>query len=147
MWDYPFNCNALDSAKMAPSTVYQKDSSTSSEQGTDDQITSDTASCSAASTSVQCNDIQPADAISSISSTSFPSDCSSVCSQSPGFTPPLFNTPTSSMNSSISSGESSTRCSTPVANPLVKAGLVPSNLADILSATASNHKSKGANRG
>ena len=43
---------------------------------------------------------------------------------------PLFSTPTSSLN--IVSESSRSRSSTPIVNPLVMAGLLPSNLSDIL---------------
>ena len=49
-------------------------------------------------------------------------------SQTSGFTPPLFSSPNSSIDSRVSGN-------TPVINPLVRAGLVPGNLTDILTAS------------
>ena len=131
---FPFNRDVVDNVKMAPSTMYKTTSvdsertekppnaSTSSSQDadgvlakdTDDQLTNDTGD-------------QTSDTVSHV-----PFSLSSQHSLNiSGFSPTLFSTPSVSMNSSICS-TSSSRCPTPMVNPLVKAGLVPSKLADIL---------------
>ena len=73
----------------------------------------------------QSNDGQTSDTVSHVSSSPMQHTSNS------GFSPTLFSTPNVS-NTSICSSCSST--AGPVVNPLVKAGLVPSNLADILAA-------------
>ena len=142
---FPFNRNAVSSEKMAPSTIYQKPSEESSSnvsvserasEKNDHPATGEAASLPGISstptqeTSVQDNPSRSTP-IQTIPSTPVPdTDSSEVAANSSTFTPPLFSTPNSSVNAvSESSGS---RVSTPIVNPLIMAGLVPSNLGDIL---------------
>ena len=112
---FPFNPNAVDTVKMQPSTMHQ-DSQSSAESTT-----------------------QSSEAESSISTVlAEESSAGTVGSElSDQFTPPLFSTPTSSSaNSSTCTRVSTTPPATtpkrsPIVNPLVSAGLIPSNLGDI----------------
>lgn len=94
---FPFNPNAVDTAKMAPSSVYQSSSASLSPK---ENVIND----------------PPSDP-SNISINSEPSVGET------SFTPSLFSTPASTVSESSN---------TSITNPLVKAGLVPGNLADIL---------------
>ena len=118
-WIFPFNRNAVSSEKMTPSSVYQepskdkpvKESNSSGGQASEDNISGNSsAQDDSASTCVN----PPA------------SEGSQVSANSSSFTPPLFSTPNSSENAVSESSASR------VSTPLVRSGLVPSNLADIL---------------
>ena len=146
---FPFNCNAVDTTKMLPYTVYQGASS-------DDWWGGGEASSAQQAVDDDSHDVHSTHDVSNVPSpdTSNVPSTNDTSFNSPSFTPPMFNTPSVSDTSNVPStddtsfnspsftpsmfntpsvpGASSSRCTTPVVNPLVKAGLVPSNLANIL---------------
>ena len=123
---FPLNRDAIDTSKLAPSKIYQNvHSDCASSNGSNASVSSETENLladhsplSVGTSPAVTNDAQQDEA----------SNVDKSSSSTNEFTPPMFSTPNSSVNCSGGS-------TTPVINPLVKAGLVPENLADILSAS------------
>ena len=126
---FPLNRDAIQSSKMLPSEIY-------SENGKADKATSE---ISTISSSAHVGITSIPDSSQGSTSELPPNDEMPSSSVSPrssgGATPSLFSTPNSA-NSSITSpitSSANSSITSPITNPLVAAGLVPSNLADILS--------------
>ena len=129
---YPFDPDAVCKAKLLPSSVYQDSSGQSS---TESQTPSDEA------VQLSATDESISESQASVTAEHDQANEVGLSSVDEPFTPPLFSTPSSS-NSACTSNISSTPSggSTPrrnhIINPLVSAGLIPSNLGDILSPPA-----------
>ena len=130
---FPLNRNAIESAKMLPSEMYQ--GGPSEKAGSLSDLSSSAHVQPSCSTPAESRPSSPR-AESVASSDVVPESPTSVPPGSLGETPPLFSTPIST-NSSITSPANSSIAS-PISNPLVAAGLVPSNLADILSTSSAD---------
>ena len=136
---YPFNPNAIKSAKMLPSASYgSTESGTSSEQsstpspapfhGESSSVRHSTPMSSISAGSSSESNYPPSDSTTLTASVcnSEGSSLSSTCISSPS---PIV----SPLNSQSTCGVS---CSTPTLNPLVRVGLIPPHLADILTPPA-----------
>lgn len=134
---YPFNPDAVEKAKMIPSTLHSsslnESSSDSSTPYPSSQSSCPPSQSSVASTSTE---VASTSGISSVTSASTPSPTVSPwCSQSSLSSGVLTSTPIDLLAScSLPVTPSSSGMSSPIVNPLASAGLVQPDLADILSA-------------
>ena len=126
---YPFNPNAIDTAKMRPSEFYRQQSSSS------DSTSAETSSVLVPTTppplvssldTTPCSSSTSVIPESSISNSSLLPEETVDVSCSSAQRPPLFSSSPVSSTSNLGRG-------TPITNPLVAAGLVPSYLADLFS--------------
>lgn len=124
---FPFNPDSVDKKKMLPSEMHK-----------DDLVEETPSVTSSVATTPQGQ-----------SSGTVAGDGSNVSGSTSGssasnqFTPPLFNTPPESdAAASTISSTPCTPCSRPIVNPLVSAGLIPSNLSEILSPPSSSTQPK-----
>ena len=132
---FPFNPDAVDKKKMLPSEMH-KDSVEEMPPSVRSSVSTPTGQSSSPPPVSDCSE--------SLSSGPVAGDAAeSVCGSSTSnqFTPLLCNTPSTS-DSATSNTAPSTPCSRPIVNPLVSAGLIPSNLSDILSPPSSSSQPK-----
>ena len=137
---HPFDPNAIDRSKMMEPLQSSSSSAESDSSGT---IT-DTSLVEHSSDSSQVFSVNPSPIVSSLS----PEDHSTHCSSTPLSQTATPAAVSQSVTSSLSSSLQPTTplCRPPVENPLVRAGLIPTHLADILSPQMENATGKPSHR-